>query len=505
MAERAATLGVYGVSVSFGGIAALSEVDLEIAPGTVHGLIGPNGAGKTTLFNVVSGLQAPQRGSVSYGGRDITRFAPHHRARLGIARTFQRLELFGTLTARENVLMAAETQRRRLWLGKTAEALADALLDRLGLRGIADEPTDTLPTGTARMVELARALATSPTMVLLDEPSAGLNDDETTDLGRTLGQLAEAGIGVLLVEHDMTLVMGICQHITVLDFGVVVARGDPAAIRGDPTVQAAYLGTEPDRTRTAEPVVRARTPTGAAAASALLELQAVRAGYGRIEVLHDVSLQVPQGSVLALLGPNGAGKSTLLKVASGRLPVSSGIISYEGRSIQGTLPEQLAHRGLCAVPEGRSIFPNLTVAENLLMWTYAGTKLEEVESVTFARFPALAGRRAQVAGTLSGGEQQMLALARVLVRTPRLLLLDELSMGLAPLVMAELYDIVQSLADEGVTVVLAEQFVHAALSVATVAAIVVGGRIERTGDPEEIGAVALDSYLASAISSDFGR
>ena len=229
-----------------------------------------------------------------------------------------------------------------------------------------------------------------------------------------------------------------------------------------------------------------------------LELRAVRAGYGRIEVIHGVDLAVPRGSVFALLGPNGAGKSTLLKVAGGRLEARAGTVRVDGAAIgRHERPDQLARRGVCTIPEGRGVFPNLTVRENLWMWTYQGDrKAKEVEARAFARFPRLADRRRQLAGTLSGGEQQMLALARALVGEPRLLLLDELSMGLAPLVVAQLYEAVAALAAEGVTVVLSEQFVRTAVAIATHAAIVAGGRIERVGRPEDMAAVAVDTYLA---------
>jgi branched-chain amino acid transport system ATP-binding protein len=232
------------ITVRFGGIQALNEVDVVVRPGTVHGLIGPNGAGKTTLFNVITGLQPPTRGRVRFDGADITRSSPHVRARRGMARTFQRLELFDTLTARENVQMAAETQRRRLPAGTTPTATTERLLAEVGLLDIADEPTDSLPTGLARLVELARAMATTPSVLLLDEPSAGLNHEETTALGKILVTLASDGMAVLLVEHDMSLVMSICDAVTVLHYGEIITSGDPASVQADPAVQAAYLGTE---------------------------------------------------------------------------------------------------------------------------------------------------------------------------------------------------------------------------------------------------------------------
>jgi branched-chain amino acid transport system ATP-binding protein len=228
-----------------------------------------------------------------------------------------------------------------------------------------------------------------------------------------------------------------------------------------------------------------------------ITLSGVTAAYGRIEVLHGVDLAIPAGSVFALLGPNGAGKSTLLKVISGRMRPTAGQVLFGDEPAGKRPPEKLARAGICAVPEGRGIFPNLTVHENLRIWTYrGGISTKDVEERTFATFPRLKERRSQTAGTLSGGEQQMLAISRALVTDPRVLLLDELSMGLAPLIVAELYELVGNLGRQGMTILLVEQFVTTALSVATRAAIMVHGRIQQEGTPDEMAAAALSVYLA---------
>jgi branched-chain amino acid transport system ATP-binding protein len=515
-----AELAVEEISVRFGGLQALQDVNLEVHAGAVNGLIGPNGAGKTTLFNVITGLQAPTQGRVRLGGEDVTRLSPHRRARLGIARTFQRLELFGTLTARENVQMAAETRRRRP-TGVSSRTEADTILAHIGLSHVADEPTDLLPTGLARLVELGRALATGPSVLLLDEPSSGLNQEETVELGQVLVDLAGRGVAVLLVEHDMSLVMSISDHVSVLDYGAVIADGDPASVQADRAVQAAYLGTAED-----EPVTQPSTsvfvstpgppppppsaPAGntmiafpvqatpPAASTPMLVIDDVHAAYGRIEVVHGVSLEIAEGSVYALLGPNGAGKSTLLKVASGRMAATSGTVSFDGEELRRPVPDRLARRGLCAVPEGRAVFPNLTVAENLLMYSYRSrdTKVADLEEQSYARFPVLGERRRQLAGRLSGGEQQMLALARALFTNPRMLLLDEISMGLAPLVVAELYELVaQAVAQDRITILLVEQFAQTALAIADQAGVMVNGQLVRTGSPAEVGDHLLSAYM----------
>jgi branched-chain amino acid transport system ATP-binding protein len=227
----------------------------------------------------------------------------------------------------------------------------------------------------------------------------------------------------------------------------------------------------------------------------ILELRGIRAAYESIEVLHGVDLSVRAGTVFALLGPNGAGKTTTLKVIAGLQHPTSGDVVVAGRRVNGVRPEELARRGLCLVPEGRGIFPNLSVRENLLMATHTGKKPAEVEAAAFGRFPALADRRSQVAGTLSGGQQQMLALARGLACDPAVLLLDELSMGLAPLVVEDLYENVARIAHEGVTILVVEQFAKVVLGVADEAAIMAHGRIAVTGEPDQLGAELSEVYL----------
>ena len=239
-----------------------------------------------------------------------------------------------------------------------------------------------------------------------------------------------------------------------------------------------------------EPVAARRIPPS-------ITIDGIRAAYGRIEVLHGVDLVVPPGSVFALLGPNGAGKSTLLKVIGGRMRPTSGQVRIGDQPVGKSPPEKLVRTGLCAIPEGRGIFPNLTVRENLRIWTYrGGLGASDVEEKTFTAFPRLKERRKQMAGTLSGGEQQMLAISRALVTDPTVLLLDELSMGLAPLIVGELYEMVDSLARRGITILLVEQFVTTALSVATRAAIMLHGRIEQEGTPDDMAEAALGAYLS---------
>jgi branched-chain amino acid transport system ATP-binding protein len=368
---------------------------------------------------------------------------------------------------------------------------------------------------------VARALASKPRVLLLDEPSAGLNENETTALGALLRELSSDGLAVLLVEHDMSFVMGACDHIHVLDFGRLIAEGSPTEIQANPDVRAAYLGSkdhsaakgggkgeEAARAAGAEPdlpiVTMPESSDGKEAAPAplsgdALALRDVRAAYGIIDVLHDVDLTVPAGTVYALLGPNGAGKSTTLKVASGLIKPTGGSVHVLGEDVTGKSADAMARSGVCLVPEGRGIFPNLTVTENLRMATYSGTSFKTVVERAFERVPRLKERRKQVAGTLSGGEQQMLSMARALATDPKLLLLDELSMGLAPLIVEDLYEVVKRIAADDVSILIVEQFAHEVLGVADTAAIMLHGRVEYVGAPTEVGEALDRAYLGGAV------
>jgi branched-chain amino acid transport system ATP-binding protein len=476
-----------GVRVAFGGVIAVAGVDLTAPPGRVTSVIGPNGAGKTTLLNLVSGFQRPDAGTVRVGSRDITGQPAHEAARGGLARTFQTAQPFGGLSVLDNVRLGL---LRGAWRGEAAAPLARALLALVGYAGPETGPAATLPHVDRRLVEIARALATAPAVLLLDEPAAGLNEADTVRLGGLLQRLARTGLAIVLVEHDMSLVMSISDEIVVLDAGRRIAAGPPAVVRNDPAVKAAYLG--------------ATMPAGSAALRAagapLLEVGELSAGYGALGVLDQVSLKVGRGEVIALFGPNGAGKSTLMKALSGLIRPVQGTIHLGGKDIAALPAHLVARTGLILVPEGRQVFPQLTVAQNLRLGATRRDDFDpaEIEAI-LDRFPRLRPRLHTAAGLLSGGEQQMLAVGRGLLARPEVLLLDEPSLGLAPTVVAELFEQFTRLRDEGMTLLIVDQMADYALAIADRGYVLGGGRVVAEGNAAKLRGAMLDEAYLGAI------
>ncbi|CAA2107860.1 High-affinity branched-chain amino acid transport ATP-binding protein LivF [Methylobacterium bullatum] len=483
-------LAVEGIGISFGGIKAAQDVTVTAVPGAVTSIIGPNGAGKTTVLNMVSGFYRPGAGAIRLAGRDLAGLPAHRIARAGIARTYQTTRLFGSLSVIDNVALAIAPGRLfRAGVGSDVAA-ATALLAFVGYTGALHRPAAELPHVDRRLVEIARALAGRPRVLLLDEPAAGLTRADTDRLGSLLRRIAECGIVVVLVEHDMPLVMGISDHILVMDAGRPIASGDAATVRADPAVLRAYLGG-------ADTPARPRPSPWKGSADAVLSALDLTAGYGAAPVLDRLSLDVRPGETVALLGANGAGKSTAMRALSGLLRPVEGSVILEDRSVAGLPAHAIARLGLALVPEGRQVFPELSVVENLRLGAHGrGTPIDpsEVEAL-LDRFPRLRDRATSRAGLLSGGEQQMLAIARGMMAHPRILLLDEPSLGLAPSMINALYAVVAELRDQGVTILIVDQMAALALTVADRGYVLEQGRVVATGSAAELCA---DEGLAAA-------
>ena len=489
-----AQLQVKGIGISFGGITAAKDVSFVAKPGEVTSVIGPNGAGKTTVLNMIGGFYAPQSGSITLGTAELAGAPAWKIARAGIARTYQTTKLFPSMSALDNVLVAL----RRGKLGglfSTANsaddvALAAGLLQFVDYRGDLDTPAGDLPHVDRRLVEIARALAMRPQVLLLDEPAAGLMRSDKLELSRLLRRIADLGIAVILVEHDMLLVMGISDRVVVLDAGQGIADGTPAEVRKDPRVLKAYLGDSENRARP-RPV-----PLDAASMPVLTALR-ITAGYGAAPVLENLSFDVRAGELVALIGANGAGKSTTMRVVSGLLRLSSGEIVLDNKRIEQLEAHKIAASGLALVPEGRQVFPDLTVRDNLALGanTQPAADVDADIERMLTRFPRLRERLHSRAGLLSGGEQQMLAIARGLMAKPRIILLDEPSLGLAPAMINELFDILAELRDAGVTILLVDQMAALALTVADRGYLLESGRIMRA---DTAAALAADPELEAA-------
>jgi branched-chain amino acid transport system ATP-binding protein len=488
-------LVVEGVGIAFGGVKAATDVSFAAPPGRITSLIGPNGAGKSTVLNMVGGFYRPDTGSVMLGGAELAGEPAWRVARSGIARTYQTTQLFGAMSVLDNILVAL----RRGRLGNPLSALAgtndrdiaSALLAFAGYQGRADLEARDLAHVDLRLVEIARALATRPRVLLLDEPAAGLTRADKNRLGELLKKIAASGVAVILVEHDMQLVMAVSDHIVVLDAGSVIASGDPANVRNTPAVLKAYLGASDMQARPR------RVPWQAPSGEVVLSCLKLEAGYGAAPVLEEVSLSVRAGEMVALLGANGAGKSTAMNAISGLLrPVDGSIVLNDAR-IDALPPHVIAARGLALVPEGRQMFTELTVLDNIALGATtrpdADTRAEA--EVLLKRFPRLRDRIGSRAGLLSGGEQQMVAIARGLMAKPRILLLDEPSLGLAPMMISELFSVLADLRDEGVTILLVDQMAALALKVADRGYVLESGKIVHDDSAE---ALAKDPALEAA-------
>jgi ABC-type branched-subunit amino acid transport system ATPase component/ABC-type branched-subunit amino acid transport system permease subunit len=461
-------LEVVGISKHFGGIRAVAGASLSVNAGEIHALIGPNGAGKTTLFNVVSSLYYPDQGAVRLNGRDIHGLSAQNICQQGLARSFQITSLFRSLSIYENIrlsLQARHADRFNAWRDideyEDIRAETAELVRFLGLEGIEEIPGGELSYGGQRLVDLGIALGSKPQVLLFDEPLAGLAAAERERISNLIKSIA-SNIPVLVIEHDIDRVLGFSRRVTVMNQGEVLMTGTPEEVRHDRRVQEIYTGT-------GKPPATERAAAGAGE-KRVLRFENVNAFYGKSHIINDATLDVREGEIAALLGRNGAGKSTLLKTLCGLVPPASGLIEFNGKNIAGMRAPDIARMGIGYVPQGRGLFAGMTVADNLALGRLArktdgstGVVWSEEQVLRF--FPQLKERLHVAADYLSGGEQQMVAVARALSGNIKLLLLDEPFEGLAPTVVLELFRVFDALRQH-ISIVIVEHNLDLVLALA---------------------------------------
>ena len=483
-----------GVSKTFGGVKAVANVDLEVREREVVGIMGPNGAGKSTFLSLLAGAQRPSSGELVVCGRAMTRPDRAAMARLGVGLAHQIPKPFRKLSVQDNLRVAAQTVSRA-----RRREIVEQALEWSGMAAKAHAPAGSLGLLELKRLELARVLALDPRLVLLDEVAAGLNSHDLDQLIELVARIRDQGRTLVIVEHVQEVFHQLAERVVVLEWGQKLTEGSPAEVSVDPRVVEIYLGEgsggsvqsretrasgwrATDAGRVSER--RAADAEGAPTGRSLLQLRGLCAGYGPAQVLHDVSLEVAPGEILAVLGANGAGKSTLAKAVAGLVRPRLGDIFFDGAPIGALAPFKRVHAGISLVPEGRRLFQDLTVRENLELGLTRNSSLASLERV-YQLFPKLRELNDRAANALSGGEQQMVAIGRALAAEPRLVIFDELSLGLAPVVVDRMLEAVREIADWGVAVILVEQNVHRSLVLSDRALVLRQGRVVFSGRPEQ--------------------
>lgn len=468
----------------FGSLNAVKGVNLNIQKGELRSIIGPNGAGKTTFFNLLTGIFPPSKGDILFKGETIAGLLPHQIAKKGIGRSFQITSIFPELTVYENIFIPSV-------LHNSSKSKSDErtweILEYVGLKDKGNTIAANLSHGEKRHLDIAIALTTNPELLLLDEPTAGLPPEESINTVKLIQKLRfEKGYTILLIEHKMDIVLNLSDFITVLHMGEKIADGTPEEIQANDDVQKAYLGGFDKDFKVATQQKRSVKEK----TQEILKVEKVNTFYGESHILRDVSLNLKEGEIIALLGRNGAGKTTTLRTIMCLAPSRSGKIEFQNERIECYPTEVIANKGISLVPAERRIFANLNLTENLELPFFmkkfdSKLKRSQIERV-FAYFPALVARKTHKGNRLSGGEQQMLAIARGLMGKVKLMMLDEPSQGLAPRIVQHVAEIIKEINKEGVSILLVEQNAYMALSLADRVYVIDKGAIVFEGTPDII-------------------
>ncbi len=496
IADTTALLEVSGLTKRFGGLVAVKDMALAIKPGEILGLIGPNGSGKSTVMKLIMGIERPNAGTVRIGGVDVAGWPSHRIARQGVGLVFQHSRPLHRQTVGENIMLALLPDALlKVFADPAVEHRARAIAARVGLGAVYDRRPATLPFADLRRLELAKAIARDPKVVLVDEPFAGLTAGEVGAFSELIAGFRAEGRAVLLVDHNVKSVAALVDRVLAMYLGEHVAEGTAEQVMANPTVRRVYLGAGSIETAARPELSRKPGPP-------LLDVKDLSVFYGKAQALDRVSVHVREGEFVSIVGLNGAGKTTLFNAISGLVPYN-GTVGWDGNSLAGKTGAQIA-RGASAVggivqcPESRELFSTMSVRENLdlggghLVTAERTRKLEWL----FDLFPILKSRATQAAGKMSGGEQQMLAIARALMMQPRLLILDEPTLGLAPVILEQLSHALERLrTTTPITVLLGEQNVTFALPHADRVYVLEHARIVWEGDPARFAAEAGKDFL----------
>ena len=483
-------LKVEGLVKRFGGLVAVNGMGLSIAPGEILGLIGPNVSGKSTVMKLIMGIERPNAGSVRIDGIDVAGWPSHRIARQGVGLVFQHSRPLHRQTVLENIKLALlPDSLLRLAADKGVDARARAIAERCSLGAVMNRLPATLPFADLRRMELAKAIARDPKVVLVDEPFAGLTSGEVADFSALIAGFRTEGRAVLLVDHNVKGVSALVDRVLAMYLGERITEGSAEQVMAHPKVRAVYLGGSIETS--------ARPALDAKPGPPLLDVKHASVLYGKAQALDDVSIHVREGEFVSIVGLNGAGKTTLFNAISGLVPYS-GAVAWDGDSLAGRTPAVIARGGIVQCPESRELFGDMSVRENFDLGGSRLPKPERARQLAWLLdlFPILQSRHAQNAGTLSGGEQQMLAIARALMMKPRLLILDEPTLGLAPVILEQISKALELLrTTTPITVLLGEQNVTFALPHADRVYVLEHARIVWEGDPARFAQEAGAGYL----------